>query len=197
MKKKQGFTIIELLAVLSILMLMSLIIIPTIFSSLDKAKEKEYNRLMNIISEAAETYYLKYKQNFPEITTTTPGYVSLKQLKETYLDETLKNPITEQELKDESLVRIIVNDKGILEYTYTNASFASGILPRKEVAIGTSYTIQASDISTDGSIQVLVDGNKVELPYNLPTTENKTYIITYQINTSYDKTSLTRSIVVS
>jgi len=197
---KKGFTIIELLAVLAILTLMSLMIIPAVFSSLDKAKEKEYHRIKSLISEASESYYLKYQEQFQNATLNQPKYVSLQQLKEeTYLEDNLKNPITEQNLNYKNLVKIFKNANGFMEYIYTDGYFESSILPNTTISIGSSYSLRESDILTDSEkeIEVLVDGNKVTLPYTLPTSTSKTYIITYQITNPYETTSLTRNITVS
>lgn len=52
----KGFTLVELLAVLVILIAISSIAIPTISSSIDRNKDKQYRAKIKLVESAAELY---------------------------------------------------------------------------------------------------------------------------------------------
>ena len=52
----KGFTLVELLAVLVILIAISSIAIPTISSSMDRNKKKQFNAKVKLVENAAELY---------------------------------------------------------------------------------------------------------------------------------------------
>ena len=54
--KKRGFTIIELLATLTILLLVAAILIPTLFNMSDDVKSKQYTSQKELILSAAREY---------------------------------------------------------------------------------------------------------------------------------------------
>lgn len=58
MKKlnKKGFTMIELLAVLVILVVIMAIAIPSVTSSIERSKQKEYDQKVKLIESEAELY---------------------------------------------------------------------------------------------------------------------------------------------
>ena len=63
MKNNKGFTIIELLAVLVILITILLIGIPSITSTVERNKQNALNKKYDIIEAAGETYVNLYFKN--------------------------------------------------------------------------------------------------------------------------------------
>ena len=59
----KGFTLVELLAVLVILIAISSIAIPTISSSLDRSKKKQYDSKVKLVVNAAELYVSDHRNN--------------------------------------------------------------------------------------------------------------------------------------
>lgn len=92
--KKNAFTLIELLAILVILSVLSIILIPTLKDSIDEAKNSAYNDQVNIIKQAAETYFInsnfKVDINNPKVMylndIVSSGYINSKKV---------VNPVTE------------------------------------------------------------------------------------------------------
>ncbi len=85
MKKKMGFTLVELLAVIVILSAILLIISPAVFSNLKKGKEKAYIEQTKILEESAERWSVK---NAAEIDELTAYYLKIDTLiKEKYLSK--------------------------------------------------------------------------------------------------------------
>lgn len=66
MKKlnKKGFTLVELLVVIVILVVIMSIAIPSITSSLERSKQKEYDAKVKLIVSAGEFYADKHKNSF-------------------------------------------------------------------------------------------------------------------------------------
>ena len=84
MKKlnKKGFTLVELLAVLVILIAITSIAIPTINSALERSKNKQNEQRKRIIESAAELYVSEHKNTFNKTC------IKVETLKnEGYLDE--------------------------------------------------------------------------------------------------------------
>ena len=59
-KNNKGFTLVEIIAVIGLLVLISSITIPSIIKMNNKNKEKNYNRIVDTIITAAENYYHSY-----------------------------------------------------------------------------------------------------------------------------------------
>lgn len=57
----KGFTLIELLAVVVILLIISVIAIPSISAAIERNKEKKNNAQINVIETYAEIYYETHK----------------------------------------------------------------------------------------------------------------------------------------
>ncbi len=80
----KGFTLVELLAVLVILIAISSIAIPTISSSLDRSKDKQTKAKEKLLESAAELYVTDHRNNL----NSQPCYITLNKLKEeNYIDE--------------------------------------------------------------------------------------------------------------
>ena len=88
MKKlnNKGFTLVELLAVLVILIAIMSIAIPSISSSLERSKDKQDNAKKKLLASAAELYVTDHKNSIDESVTTCS--ITIKELKEgNYIDE--------------------------------------------------------------------------------------------------------------
>lgn len=59
----KGFTLIELLAVVVILLIISVIAIPSISAAIERNKEKKNNAQINVIETYAEIYYETHKNS--------------------------------------------------------------------------------------------------------------------------------------
>ena len=92
--KKNAFTLIELLAIIVILSVLAIILIPTLKDSINEAKNSAYNDQVNIIKQAAESYFInsnfRVDSNAPKVMylndIVSSGYIESNQI---------INPITE------------------------------------------------------------------------------------------------------
>lgn len=123
MKKlnKRGFTLIELLAVLVILVVIMAIAIPSVTSSIERSKQKEYDAKVKLIVSAAELYFDKYRNTYP-----TSGYnrVAISELIEKgfLTEEEAKDPFTndiiDENGKTDTSICIVEVDGVVGAYTY-------------------------------------------------------------------------------
>lgn len=121
MKKlnNNGFTLVELLAVIVILITIMSIAIPTISSSLERSKEKQNKEKIKTIEAAAELYVTDNKNEiFNTLTSLTSGDEEGKECK-INLDQ-LVDYLDEEDLKDadgEELSGVILYDGSSIEYS--------------------------------------------------------------------------------
>ena len=97
--KKNAFTLIELLAAITILALLVLIAVPTVSNQLNDTKDTLYNNQIANIKAAAQSFGADNLFKLPEddsCVTVTLGY--LKDLG--YIDVSVKNPKNNKEFSD-------------------------------------------------------------------------------------------------
>lgn len=77
---KKGFTLIELICVITILGLIALIAIPTINNMINKSREESYDEQLDTIIDAARTYMSANSLELPPQNTGESECVSIKKL---------------------------------------------------------------------------------------------------------------------
>ena len=125
-KRKNGFTLVEILAVLTILGLIALVAIPAVLNSIKSTKDDLYDNQIKLIISGAESYVtdavtdstvnpniqLLMKKNITEL------HVSLNQLISAgALDNNISNPLCEGDNK------FFEQDKVYVGITYDGAEF--------------------------------------------------------------------------
>lgn len=115
--KENGFTLIEILAVIIILGVVGLIVMPVVTNSLKESKDDLYEVQISNIREASKTWAA---DNIYTLPTEINGsvIVTLDTLQtEGYIDEGIKNPKTDELFNTtETCVKVLYNGK---KYTYT------------------------------------------------------------------------------
>jgi len=122
MRKKNGFTLVELIAVIIILVIMGLVLVPNIINMTKNSSEREYETIKKNVAIAAENYIVSYYDNYPELKLAN-GKVEIvvnDLINEGLLKSDLINPLTEEPLKGNTIVEITANTELILEYNLTN-----------------------------------------------------------------------------
>lgn len=115
MIKKKGFTLVELLAVITILAIILLVVVPSALKSYDNSKKNLYDVMVKNICKSSNNYYEEYQEGLinTELETTSDGKkkISIVDLqKKDYLDKDLLNPLTGKEIGN-SNVEIIISDE--------------------------------------------------------------------------------------
>lgn len=96
--KKNAFTLIELMAILVILSVLTVILIPTVKESINEAKKDAYNNQVDSIKKAAESYFIN--SNF-RVDETSPKVMYITDIVSSgYFDaDSIKNPIDDSKMK--------------------------------------------------------------------------------------------------
>lgn len=103
--RKNGFTLVELLAVLVILAIIFVISVPLMTEILDQSKNTLYKKQIDTILDSAYDYSLKNINYLPE--NNNISYVTLGELKyEGIVDYDLTNPETNERFEDELVISI-------------------------------------------------------------------------------------------
>ena len=113
MKNNKAFTLIELLAVVAILTIISLVITPIIDKNIKKSKEQAYKTQIENIRMAAVAYYSD--NIFLKPTEETPITISLEQLIDLGYIGQINNPKTGQPFTENIYIEFR-NTNGKYEY---------------------------------------------------------------------------------
>ena len=115
---KRGFTMIELLAVFTLLGIIVLFTMPQITSMLKKGNDKSYEQFKKTVYIATESYVVEKKISIANGSSTN---VYVKDLmNEGFLKSTLVNPNNNKKVSELTTARVLVkkNSDGILSFEY-------------------------------------------------------------------------------
>lgn len=144
MKKRNGFTLLELLAVIIVLAIIALIAVPTVIGIINKVKEKAYDKQVQVIEEAARTWSVTNKDKLPYTPSPTKFILGLDRLiSDGLLANNIKNPKTGKNMA--GCVLITYNSEGNNHnYNYHNLNDDS------------DYTCKQvyGDINIDGEVNI-------------------------------------------
>lgn len=105
MKKENGFTLVELLGVITIIGILAIITIPKVTQYVRKAKNTYYNQTIKNIETATNEYLMDYTDKIPD---TENGYTEI--LLKTLMDEkyigTIQNNETKETCNENSVIRV-------------------------------------------------------------------------------------------
>lgn len=119
-KDKKGFTLVELLAVLVVLALITAISMPIITDTLKKSRETTYEQQLDHIVDGAKSYGAKNIANLPSRGSSKT--ITLRTLKdEGFVDEDIMNPETKKKFADTMQIRI-TNSNGDIQYTIVTST---------------------------------------------------------------------------
>lgn len=119
---KKGFTLVELLAVIIILGLITGITVPIIAGAINNSKTKAYEEQINLIIDAGRNYMAKHANELPK-SLGNKTYIDVGTLKtEGYLsDKDIKNPIYSSSSEDSKKKCQYLNGSVII--TYQNSKY--------------------------------------------------------------------------
>ena len=89
--KKNGFTLIELIAVIVILLIILTLSVPSLIGAIKSNKEKSLEKINELIILAAKNYVVDYGLEIPR-------KISQNELCKSYLDCPIVNPVTDEEM---------------------------------------------------------------------------------------------------
>ena len=201
--KKQGFTLVELLAVIVIVAIIMVIATPSTFKIIKKSKNDAYQSQKQLIVDAAKKYVMTSMKDISWVNDTAEITLSALQLKG-LLPNPLKNPKGGEFSSLETKVLVTKSDNN---YTYLFVS-PDEPLPDTEspvillngsnpmpISVGGTYT-EPGATATDN-----VDGDisaNIQISGTVNTAVAGTYTITYSVtDSSGNETTTTRTVNVA
>lgn len=120
--KKSGFTLVELLAVIVILGLLSAMVVTSVITILNNSKKDAYELLILEIRNAAKDYTDEHREILAGITFSHPKYTIylLKLIQDQLIKSPVKNPKSNKMLnEDVTTIVIEMQNDGSLTYSVT------------------------------------------------------------------------------
>lgn len=114
MKKKNGFTLVELLAVLALLSVIALMIYPLVDNYIDDSAEKAYNVQIENIIAATKEWVADNPTQIPSVGATKEIYLSTL-IDGGYIDE-VENPKTDAKFSTSTKIKLYNNHESF-EYS--------------------------------------------------------------------------------
>lgn len=107
MKKRKGFTLVELLAVIILLAIILLLVVPSVLRSYDNSRKNLYDIMVSNICDSASNYFDEYQAG--TFTTESPLCVDNSTditcnidfnelVRKKYLNSNLENPLTQKDI---------------------------------------------------------------------------------------------------
>ena len=112
---KKGFTLIEMLGIITVLAILLLLTFPNLNKSLKKTKENKNNNFTNNLKISTEAYVELNRDKFPELNNTN-GTVQIK-IQELYDANLMKGNY--DNLDTSTLVTVTKQSDGTLKYYYS------------------------------------------------------------------------------
>lgn len=121
--KRNGFTLVELLGVVTILAMLGIIVVPTISKVISDNKRQLYDvQISNIKSGASNFVSENIFSDRLEISNNSSIGIRLGKLKELgYIDSDISNPITKNKFSDDMII-MITNHNNVFSYTVCDGS---------------------------------------------------------------------------
>lgn len=119
MKKKNGFTLVEILVVLGIIGLLMVFLIPNVFMSKDRAKETAVKAVMHSVQLAIEAYNMENETYPMGRNLTLRNLCDNYLLIGNYLPDVPKNPFTGEKYAESDVAGKVIYDYNNVEGKYT------------------------------------------------------------------------------
>ncbi len=119
---KKGFTLVELLATITILGIIALLLVPTVIGTMNRFREDSKENQEKSIISAAKLWASDHRLQLP-IVDNSSICVTVAELKQGYLDEEIRNPDTKEAISNQAGVKVTKNGKS---FTYQYVASCDG-----------------------------------------------------------------------
>lgn len=125
--KKNGFTMIELIAVVTILAVIILIALPSVAGIKRNAEEKKYNEFLNNLYIMAENYIVTNEKKFINLNTVNnKTFIQIKDLiSEGYIKRDIVNPKTKEIINDDATIIVTRKEDHTFDYLYVEKNYTN------------------------------------------------------------------------
>ena len=151
---KKGFTLVEMLIVITLISIIALMAIPLMTNYIKKGENDKYKAFENDIFMATEAYLQKYIDNYPQLSNVGGvAYIYMDELvKEKLVKSNLVNPKTSEKIGectensctiDDYTITVIKQEDGTYSYELVNGIADECIYTPNEVVFDEGYTGKA------------------------------------------------------
>ncbi len=120
MKKNKGFTLVEIIGVITIIAIILVFAVPAVVGILKKNDVNEYDRFIKDLCLSTETYAELNINSYPNLNNIGNSYQISMQilLDNSYVKSTAVNPKTDEKIKGTDIVKITKNSDGNFSCEY-------------------------------------------------------------------------------
>lgn len=120
MKKNKAFTLVELIAVITILAVILLVSLPSLLGTIERTGEKRYQDFLDDLYMMTENYISTHSDQFPDLNEEGKQVdISIRELKDAeYFRANPVNPKTDEPVHDFDIVRVTRNQDKTYSYEY-------------------------------------------------------------------------------
>ena len=187
--KKNAFTLIEILAAIVIMGILSTIIVTASIRKVNQARENSYKTLINSIELSAKNYVVDNENNLDDFLNNDWINISLQTLVDNKYLNNIKNPKTNKDLPLTDIVYVTRNYDGKIEATYDIEQDN-----KNKLTLSGAYNIYIKENSTYNDPGILLNDNLLNSGVTITGEVNTSIVKKYQITYQYNGKTLKRNI---
>lgn len=189
--KKNAFTLIEILAAIVIMGILSTIIVTASIRKVNQARENSYKTLINSIELSAKNYVVDNENNLDDFLNNDWINISLQTLVDNKYLNNIKNPKTNKDLPLTDIVYVTRNYDGKIEATYDIEQDN-----KNKLTLSGAYNIYIKENSTYNDPGILLNDNLLNSGVTITGEVNTSIVKKYQIIYQYNGKTLKRNIII-
>lgn len=189
--KKNAFTLIEILAAIVIMGILSTIIVTASIRKVNQARENSYKTLINSIELSAKNYVVDNENNLDDFLNNDWINISLQTLVDNKYLNNIKNPKTNKDLPLTDIVYVTRNYDGKIEATYDIEQDN-----KNKLTLSGAYNIYIKENSTYNDPGILLNDNLLNSGVTITGEVNTSIVKKYQITYQYNGKKLKRNIII-
>lgn len=189
--KKNAFTLIEILAAIVIMGILSTIIVTASIRKVNQARENSYKTLINSIELSAKNYVVDNENNLDDFLNNDWINISLQTLVDNKYLNNIKNPKTNKNLPLTDIVYVTRNYDGKIEATYDIEQDN-----KNKLTLSGAYNIYIKENSTYNDPGILLNDNLLNSGVTITGEVNTSIVKKYQITYQYNGQTLKRNIII-
>lgn len=189
--KKNAFTLIEILAAIVIMGILSTIIVTASIRKVNQARENSYKTLINSIELSAKNYVVDNENNLDDFLNNDWINISLQTLVDNKYLNNIKNPKTNKDLPLTDIVYVTRNYDGKIEATYDIEQDN-----KNKLTLSGAYNIYIKENSTYNDPGILLNNSLINSGVTITGEVNTSIVKKYQITYQYNGKTLKRNIII-
>ena len=189
--KKIVFTLIEILAAIVIMGILSTIIVTASIRKVNQARENSYKTLINSIELSAKNYVVDNENNLDDFLNNDWINISLQTLVDNKYLNNIKNPKTNKDLPLTDIVYVTRNYDGKIEATYDIEQDN-----KNKLTLSGAYNIYIKENSTYNDPGILLNNSLINSGVTITGEVNTSIVKKYQITYQYNGQTLKRNIII-